>query len=193
MKVAILGWGSLLWDKRPEFDSLHDDWKFDGPALKIEFSRVSKTRKDALTLVLDKENGELCNVAYSFSSRKKPYDAICDLTDREGTVMKNIGFWFSDSSCSQSRDKDVLDIIKCWALNKKIDVVIWTDLLSNFNEKSKNKKLFSVKNAIDHLLLLDNNGRQLAKEYICNAPEFVKTPLRREIECKEFFYNSNSI
>jgi hypothetical protein len=41
VKIAILGWGSLLWDKRPEFDEQHDEWQFDGPKLKIEFSRVS--------------------------------------------------------------------------------------------------------------------------------------------------------
>jgi len=46
MEIAILGWGSLLWDQCTEFDSQHDSWNYDGPELKIEFSRISKkTRK----------------------------------------------------------------------------------------------------------------------------------------------------
>ena len=83
MEIAILGWGSLLWDKRPEFDERNKDWEYDGPSLKLEFSRVSQTRNDALTLVLDLNNGESCQVAYAFSKRKKPNDAICDLQCRE--------------------------------------------------------------------------------------------------------------
>ena len=58
MKITVLGWGSLLWDKRPEFDEQHDAWQSDGPYLKIEFSRVSSTRNGALTLVLDTKNGK---------------------------------------------------------------------------------------------------------------------------------------
>jgi hypothetical protein len=50
-KIAILGWGSLLWDKsKREFDDQHDGWRFDGPVLKIEFSRISSSHDNALTL-----------------------------------------------------------------------------------------------------------------------------------------------
>lgn len=65
MKIAILGWGSLLWDQRAEFDKKHEDWQFDGPSLMLEFSRVSQTRNGALTLVLDFNNGKPCQVAYA--------------------------------------------------------------------------------------------------------------------------------
>ena len=58
MKIAILGWGSLLWDRQAEFDKHHDDWQFDGPSLQLEFSRVSESRKDALTLVVDTNHGK---------------------------------------------------------------------------------------------------------------------------------------
>jgi hypothetical protein len=30
-QIAILGWGSLLWEDRPEFDEWHDNWRSDGP------------------------------------------------------------------------------------------------------------------------------------------------------------------
>jgi hypothetical protein len=35
-QIVILGWGSLLWDVRPEFDDEHEAWELDGP----ELSRV---------------------------------------------------------------------------------------------------------------------------------------------------------
>lgn len=52
-KIAILGWGSLIWDERPEFDSHHEEWTSGGPVLQLEFSRISESRKGALTLVID--------------------------------------------------------------------------------------------------------------------------------------------
>ena len=79
MKIAILGWGSLIWDKQPEFDNQHaDDWQYDGPCLKLEFSRVSERRNNALTLVLDPDNGKCCRVAYTLSRRENPDDTICE-------------------------------------------------------------------------------------------------------------------
>ena len=63
MKIAILGWGSLLWDNQPEFDRWHESWQYDGPRLKLEFSRVSKSRLRALTLVIDEIYGTPAVVA----------------------------------------------------------------------------------------------------------------------------------
>jgi hypothetical protein len=63
--IVILGWGSLLWDRRAAFDEQRGEWQFDGPNLSLEFSRISKTRAGALTLVIDPINGERCSVAYA--------------------------------------------------------------------------------------------------------------------------------
>lgn len=43
-QIALLGWGSLLWEGGAEFDRGHDEWRLDGPELKLEFSRVSTSR-----------------------------------------------------------------------------------------------------------------------------------------------------
>lgn len=69
--IAILGWGSLLWDtSHKDFDEQREDWRFDGPALKLEFSRKSaKRRLNALTLVIDPTHGQSCQVAYALSKR----------------------------------------------------------------------------------------------------------------------------
>ena len=175
MKIAILGWGSLLWDEYAEFDKEHDDWQLEGPSLTLEFSRVSQTRNGALTLVLDVQNGKSCKVAYTFSKRKNPDDAICDLRCREGTTLKNIGFYFADGSRKQSREDEALKSIQGWVSKGKIDVVIWTDLANNFQEESKCKKPFSIEAALCHIQALDTQGKAKAAEYVWgNVPENVE-------------------
>jgi hypothetical protein len=187
VKIAILGWGSLLWDKRPEFDNYHDDWQSNGPRLHIEYSRISETRNGVLTLVLDAQHGSECQVAYALSKRKNPDDAICDLRSREGTTLKNIGFYFADNSRNQARDPKVLEIIKSWASRNKIDVVVWTDLKSNFKVKSRDKELFSVKAALRHIQALDEKVKAKAAEYVWRSPSFVVTPLREKLQSQPWF------
>jgi hypothetical protein len=61
--VAILGWGSLIWDStHADFDKWHDAWLDDGPPIQLEFSRVSSVapRQNVLTLVVDPAHGSLC-------------------------------------------------------------------------------------------------------------------------------------
>jgi hypothetical protein len=146
-RLTLLGWGSLIWDSRPEFDRYRGDWQVDGPVLPLEFSRVSESRKGALTLVIDPRNGSLCQTAFALSKRQDPDDAIADLRCREGTIMKRMGFYFVDNS--RSCTPEVPETVAPWALKKGFDVVIWTGLQSNF--KQETGKDFSIDSAIDHL------------------------------------------
>ena len=86
MRIAILGWGSLLWEGGPEFDRWHAPWEYDGPVLKLEFSRVSEKRLKAMTLVIDAEHGVEIAVAWCVSKRTALADATRDLRVREGTI-----------------------------------------------------------------------------------------------------------
>jgi hypothetical protein len=136
LRIAILGWGSLIWDKRPEFDDRHEAWQLGaGPEIKLEFSRISETLAGALTLVIDPVRGALCRVAYAVSTRRKVDDAICDLRCREGTTLRNIGFVFADGSPSRGRDLETTTGISEWSIAEGLDAVVWTDLDSNFEEQ----------------------------------------------------------
>jgi len=187
MRTAILGWGSLLWDSRPEFDSQHGAWELGGPTLPIEFCRVSSTRGGALTLVIEHQFGAACICAFSISIRKNPDDAIGDLRCREGTTLANIGYYFADGTRQSSQSEATLTAVHTWAHANNIDVVIWTDLKSNFSTKSLVKQPFSVANAIAHLQLLPSQAKANAAEYIWRSPALVDTPLRRAVQTEPWF------
>lgn len=185
MRIAILGWGSLLWEPRPEFLQQIRDWRDDGPRLPLEFSRLSKSRAGALTLVIDSVFGEPCQVAFSVSRRSEPSDAICDLRNREGTVQRHIGCLFADGSQGRSREESITAVLQKWLQGQEIDCVIWTDLPSNFEEEKRVK--YSVPAAIRHLQSLPSEGKARAAEYVWRAPAFVSTPLRRALQVEPWF------
>ena len=132
MKIAILGWGSLLWDPRIEFDLHHRDWLAGGPELPLEFSGVSKTRAGALTLVIDEIFGAPCVTRYAFSARKTADEAIADLALRENTSRDWIGYYFPASG--ESGKPKLRDSVKIWAAKKGFDAVIWTGHPNRFEE-----------------------------------------------------------
>ena len=184
MVTVILGWGSLIWDEYPTFDRQRGEWQDDGPALRLEFSRISGgKRKGALTLVIDSDNGTDCRVKYAQSKRRNPHDAVCDLRSREGTILDRVGYYFVDSE--ESGVSEVPASIKTWASGKAIDVVVWTGLGSNFSDIEGLP--FSVPNAISYLKKLSPAGRKAAAEYMNRAPKAVDTPLRRAMEARAWF------
>ena len=181
-EFAILAWGSLMWEVRPEFDEHHEEnWRLDGPILKVEFSRISTSRQDALTLVIEKKYGVATTVAWCLSKRQRIEDAICDLRCREGTTLKNIGC--VDMSVNSS--PSLCPTIKAWAVERHLGAVIWTALESNFEKKKGTS--FSVLAAVEHIKKLDPCGKAKAAEYIWRAPAFVKTPLRDALQQEPWF------
>lgn len=188
-QVAILAWGSLIWDNRwPAFDDQRGNWLEDGPVLPLEFSRVSKTRKGALTLVIDPDNGSDCKVMYAMSRRKNPADAIADLRDREGTIMDHMGFYFAEEP-ERKCVPAVPDAIPAWAKKKKFDVVVWAGMPSNFPGKNAVKKgeAFSIDAAAAHLQAITAEGKAAAATYVWRAPELVVTKLRTRLQSEPWF------
>lgn len=185
MQIAILGWGSLIWDPRPKFDARIGPWSSDGPVLPVEFSRISSSRKGALVLVIDRELGTEVQVLHAPSLRKDPDDALADLRSREGTSMKNIGFVDLGAGEQRGRDPEAVAAITAWATRMNIDFVAWTDLPSNFN--SKKSADFSPQAALDHLKSLSTAGLRGAVKYIVKAPRQVDTNFRKWLATNAWF------
>lgn len=176
MSIAILGWGSLIWN--PRALPLKSNWLKAGPSLPIEFSRISSN--SGLSLVIDPTNGRIVPTRYALSAQADLGDAICDLRAREGTTARYIGF--VDLKHGRHRSTiypNAAGVICDWATDNGLDAVVWTDLPSNFEKRLGVP--FSLENAQKYLKGLAKNVARRAREYILNAPAEVDTPLRREL------------
>ena len=174
MNIAVIGWGSLIWDSR-KLD-IEPEWHADGPKLPIEFARVSKG--DRLTLVLV-DGAPLQKTLWAKSRKTTLADAVKDLQAREGTSEQNIGRWAATKTMT-SHGLGEVPIISAWATNHTLDGVVWTAL--GPKRPDGNNGLASNDEYIGYLNSLVANERdQAAREYIENAPVQIDTPMRRRI------------
>ncbi len=184
-KIAVLAWGSLVWDPR----DLQAAEKFapNGPLLPIEFCRISGDGR--LTLVIDETFGAVCTT-YSAPSAIEDLDAAIDnLRAREGMQnARGVGFVElasgEQSDVAIGRRPKAVATIAAWAQSNGYDATIWTALASNFDEPHKAGEPFSVTAAIRYLETLE--GQDAARfasalAYIRNAPPEVETPVRDEV------------
>lgn len=141
--------------------------------------------------MIDPDNGSQVRTKYTLGNRKELDDAVCDLRTREGTILRHIGFVDLKNNVFKGHYTFVIDKIKLWASQKKFRAVIWTDLPSNFVEKTK--EVFNTKKAIEYLKKLSEEGQISAKEYIRNAPGEVQTDLRVEVIQDPWFNNEEQI
>lgn len=185
MKIAILGWGSLIWDPR-ELE-ICGSWQKDGPLLPIEFARVSGDGR--LTLVLDSKAVNV-QTLWVLSSCTDLSKARKSLATREGTSEENIGYVSIPGNDRQCRiGSDVLVKIEEWARSKEIDATIWTDLKANFEEKAKMP--FNGGNVVKYLKGLETRTWCKAEEYVRRTPKQITTRIRTKLE-EELGWNSRA-
>ena len=172
MKIACLGWGSLIW--RPENLPIQNSWFENGPMLPIEFTRISSN--DRVTLIIDKKAKPI-RTLWTLMTKNNLSDCINSLAQREETNSNNI----HHISTRDSTDDDVKMIIKEWLLNNNLDTAIWTAL--SFSSKTNNIRP-DIQIILKHLDTLDTDKKKKAEEYIRKAPKQIDTDYRREIEAK---------
>jgi hypothetical protein len=175
VRIAILGWGSLIWDPRQL--QITGDWKSDGPTLPIEFGRISGDGR--LTLVIDRDHGIPMQVAWIESSLSEGHQTIEDLAKREGCPIHGIGFVDRIAGTGFGRYTELVEAVCKWAAEHQLDAAAWTDLGPNFTEKTG--VAFSSGAALKYLTDLPTAQRTLALEYVKNTPQFVQTPVRRAV------------
>jgi len=181
MKIAILGWGSLI--KEPRDLPIVGEWQPDGPKLWIEFSRISRKgeRAGCLTLVIDEKCESEVTTLHVLSKRSDLSQAIADLQKREGTSADDIGFCdvaagrFAPNALS--RHPKSCERIGAWAKDKKLDAVIWTALPRRFKDAIGIP--FTTAAALNYLNGLPAATKEKALAYIHDAPEQTMTPFRR--------------
>jgi hypothetical protein len=182
MKIAVLAWGSLVWDCRDL--SVTGTFAPNGPCLPIEFCRISGNGR--MTLVIDDTLGIPCGTYCAASAFDNLKAAAENLRVREGMPSPNgIGFVDlvsgSQGARAVERHPNAVETIKAWTSANDYDAAIWTALASNFQEADKAKAPFSVEAAIWYLETLDPSGLATALTYIRQAPPEVQTPVREAV------------
>lgn len=185
MKIAILAWGSLIWE--PRSLQIATEFVAFGPVIPIEFSRVSGGKR--LTLVIDETNGAPCRTFVAQSAYADLESAKNNLKEREGMAHVNgVGFVDLTTNTESLRAKErhpaALDALRSWATATGHNAVIWTALASNFHEEEKAGKPFTVQAAMEYLDGLDKPDLAAALHYIWNAPPEVQTPVRAAVTAR---------
>jgi len=175
MKIAVLGWGSLIWETGSL--SITPEWHKDGPKLPVEFARVSSG--DRLTLVLV-DSAPIQMTLWTLSLKETLAEAVEDLRKREGpTKSENIGRWCKVQE-ADSHNASIVSAISDWAMRYELDGVVWTAL----GPKKPNGEngLATGDEFIDFLRGLAANGKDAAaREYIEKAPVQIYTPIRKSV------------
>ena len=171
MKIACLGWGSLVWD--PRNLPIRRCWFRDGPILPLEFARQSQD--DRITLVLTSD-GSFVRVLWALMSVDNLEAAKSALANREDT--QSIGHWPANSE-SQG---DFTSAIENWGRSKDLDAVVWTALPPGF--KGDRDRTPTAEEIIKFLCELAAEKRRHAEEYVRRAPRQIDTDHRRRIEAE---------
>lgn len=177
-RVAILGWGSLIWDLDNLAPHIEGGWRMAaGPRLPIEFSRISQKRRGGLTLVVDTDHGAACPTHVIAHRGSDVAAARAHLAERERAPERLIG-WASREAVWSPEDPAaplVADWLRCGGYSG----AVWTALEGNFSDVSG--RAFSMTTAEAHLQTLGGEDLAEAVRYIHYAPTETDTPLRRHL------------
>jgi hypothetical protein len=166
MRIACLGWGSLVWNSGAL--PVTGAWKLDGPGLPLEFARASRDGRMTLVIVLD---GAICPTLWAEIDVPCLTDAVVALAAREECPSAAIGRWpVADTTFPH------VDVIASWAERANLDGVVWTALQPGF--RGRRGVVPGLAEIVAHLRALDRAGRDKAAEYIAKAPPQIATRFR---------------
>jgi hypothetical protein len=173
MRIAIIGWGSLIWD--PGVLEIEGKWQENGPLLPVEFARFSGGGR--LTLVL-LGNAPPQRTLWVLSRKGSLDAARRDLRARERTSLRDIGACLRVDGDTGHYLGD--DIIRKWLLATGLDAAVWTALKPNRSDRSPGVSPEEERVAWLKALIARGEERD-AREYIVRAPGQIATPLRQRI------------
>ncbi|MFN5550212.1 MAG: hypothetical protein ACK5BJ_13760 [Bacteroidota bacterium] len=184
MRIACLGWGSLIW--KPESLKIQRQWFNDGPILPIEFTRQSKDGR--LTLVIT-DGAKPVRVLWALMDTNNLDEARKSLQIREGVIEKHIDKYIGLIKLGDiTDDKNQLEIMN-WAKAQRLDAVIWTKLGSKFGEKEIAP---TIDEAVNYLKSCNVQVMKHAEEYIRRTPRQIDTQYRQRFEKEWWSQVSNA-
>jgi len=175
MKLACLGWGSLIWD--PRSLPIQRRWFEDGPFVPVEFTRQSSDGR--VTLVVEPTAAPV-RVLWAVMLRPELQAAKEALRDRECITgnkwMSRIGCWQRGEAAPQP-----MSALPDWAQAHGLDAVVWTALGPRFNGQNISP---TVDQVVQYLQTLTGAVRDNAERYVRCAPRQIDTEYRRRIEAE---------
>lgn len=173
MRIACLGWGSLVWDPREL--PIRREWFKDGPFAPVEFMRKSSDGR--ITLVIEPSAVHLRLLWAAMTSTELDV-ARRALAQREGipegASSLSIGSWREGDS-----PPGAIPDLPTWAKSHGLDAVVWTALGPKFDEQ---RDAPSEEQVLRYLQGLTGTARDAAERYIRCAPRQIDTEYRRRIE-----------
>ncbi len=176
-RIAIVGYGSLIWDLEILAPRVEGPWRMGaGPALPLEFSRVSPKRRMGLVVCVDPDLGAPCPSHAIASRRSDVGTAREDLAARERAPLERIGMVCLATGRRAGR---IAERVAAWAGAQGLAGAVWTELDPNFEAHAGRPFGFEAGEA--WLLALAGEDRDEAVRYIANAPAATDTPFRRRL------------
>jgi hypothetical protein len=174
MNVAVIGWGSLIWDPREL--AKRSRWHRSGPRLPIEFARVSKDRR--LTLVLHAPSKP--QQAYWACSTLASVQATrSNLAAREKAPIE----WIHTATRGEPSDPaSSVEVAVCAWLRAQpdLDAAVWTGLPATLDGPDL------VAQSVAHVASLRAvpNVYARAREYVVRAPGQIQTVVRSALRAQ---------
>ncbi|MFO7854975.1 MAG: hypothetical protein R6V44_07110 [Paracoccaceae bacterium] len=182
-RIAVIGWGSLIWDLDDLAPHVAEPWALGaGPALPLEFSRISPKRRMGLVVCIDPDLGVPCPTHAIASRRTDPAEARADLARRERAPLDLIGWVCARSGRAEGR---AADRVAAWCETTGAAGAVWTDLRPNWAEHRTEP--FALAAAEAYLAALTGEARAEAVRYIESAPKETDTRLRRHLATRDWW------
>ena len=157
MKIAVLAWGSLIWDPR-ELKIESGSWKDDGPCLPIEFARISQDGH--LTLVIYKGAGDV-EVLWNTMTIDSINEARKNLMAREGSrCIDIIGYCEVENDKNQHGETNICERIRTWAKEKKLDAVhlVYSGFVNTMRQEARMEVLLPIgRNTLEEVSISEHS------------------------------------
>ncbi|WP_442797597.1 hypothetical protein [Pantoea vagans] len=169
MKIACLGWGSLIW--KPGALPVASQWHHDGPAVPIEFVRIADGGELSTAICL---NACPVPVFWAWLNTASLESACRALRSREAIPDSRV-----DGVGMMTVTESSAGPLATWAKAKGIEGLIWTDLPARM--AGVEGQIPTLDDARHYLQNLTGETREHAFHYLQEVPAQIDTAYRRAL------------
>lgn len=122
MRIAVVGWGGLLFERWRFPESV--EWKSGGPAIPIGISSSARAY-----LAFDPLHGRRGPTQYAISPRTRLKEALEDIASREDPTLGSVGYVAGEQESASERlggfAPQLLRELRQWCDEQGFDALIW--------------------------------------------------------------------